>query len=99
MDQIWGKFCNSLDMKYWDQAQEMWQKLDEDGASVNLLQADTKDRFQNSFQFEEVGRNDRVVEILEPLEIAQKEFKCKSQQSDSVAKVYYVFLEICQRIK
>jgi len=72
MDQIWGKFCNSLDMKYWDQAQEMWQKLDEDGASVNLLQADTKDRFQNSFQFEEVGRNDRVVEILEPLEIAQK---------------------------
>ena len=45
MDQIWGKFCNSLDMKYWDQAQEMWQKLDEDGASVNLLQADTKDRY------------------------------------------------------
>ena len=20
MDQIWGKFCSSLDMKYWDQA-------------------------------------------------------------------------------
>ena len=45
MDQIWGKFSSTLDMKYWDQAQEMWQKLDEDGYSVALLQADTMQRY------------------------------------------------------
>ena len=37
MSKVWDKFCVTLDKKYWDQAQSMWSKLDNDGANFPLL--------------------------------------------------------------
>ena len=50
----------------------MWAKLDKEGVKPALLQVNTKEIFEKGFQFPDVAKNDEAVNILEPIDIAQK---------------------------
>ena len=50
----------------------MWKKLDGEGADPEVLKVNTKEIFEKAFSFPEIAKNDDVVSILEPLDIAQR---------------------------
>lgn len=56
----------------------MWKKLDSEGANPELLKVDTKEIYEKAFSFAEIAKNDEVVSLLEPLEIAQKNLNMNS---------------------
>lgn len=71
MHKEWNKFCQTLELEHWDKAQKTWTDLDQSGHSQSILKANTRQLYQNSFSFAEIGKNDNVISILSDLEIAE----------------------------
>lgn len=49
----------------------MWSKLSKEGHQQPVLKTNTKELYQKSFNFEEIGKNDDVLNILSDLDVAQ----------------------------
>lgn len=71
MNSEWLAFCKTLELEHWDNAQKTWTDLASSGHQQPILKANTKELFQNSFSFAEVGKNDDVVQMLSDLDVAQ----------------------------
>ena len=74
MKSEWHKFCQTLDLDYYETAQRKWAQLDNEGAKPELLKANTKELYEKGFEFASVAKNDDAVSFLQPLEIAQSNF-------------------------
>ena len=70
----------------------MWAKLDKEGVKPALLQVNTKEIFEKGFQFPDVAKNDEAVNILEPIDIAQKNLN--SNQSAIIFTVSFVVMRL-----
>lgn len=62
MNGVWNNFCQTFNLDKWQEAQEMWTKLEKEGVQpLPLLQVNSKEIFEKGFSFPEVAKNDEVV--------------------------------------
>lgn len=71
MNKEWQSFCQTLKVKHWKKAQQIWSKLDDLGFKQPPLKANTKELFKNNFNFDTIATNDDTVAILQDLDIAE----------------------------
>lgn len=71
MNSEWLAFCNTLELEHWDNAQKIWSELASEGHQQPVLKANTRELYQKSFSFSDVGKNDDVIQILSDLDVAQ----------------------------
>ena len=71
MNSEWLAFCQTLELEHWDNAQKTWSEMASEGHQQPILKANTRELFQKSFSFADIGHNDDVIQILSDLEVAQ----------------------------
>jgi len=49
MNNVWENFCSTFNLDKWEEAQEMWSKLDKEGVKPALLQVNSKEVFEKGF--------------------------------------------------